>query len=83
METVREDFLHSIRHHVCEYGGDDAALRYTLAGGEQFMLKNKFQKLFEYRFVQRNVRNEPIVADVVKAPFDAAPPAPTAEKHCD
>ena len=74
IEAVTQDFLHPIQRHVCEDRGNDAALRRTLIGGKQFLLKYKscFQKLFQYRFVHGNVLNEPIMADVVKTPFDVA-----------
>ena len=74
VETIREDFLHSVQRHVCENRGNDAALGSTLISGKQFPLKYKtcFQKLFQYRFVHWDVLNEPVMADMVKTPFDVA-----------
>ena len=41
METVREDFLHSIQRHICQDRGNDAALRCTLVGGKQLLLEHE------------------------------------------
>ncbi len=72
VETVREDFLHPVQRHVCEYRRNNAALGSTFISREQFISKNeiRFQELFEYRFVHGDMLNKPIMADVVEASLD-------------
>ena len=74
METVREDFLHSVQRHIGKNRGNDAALGSALVGGEQLTLEYKscFQELLQYRFVHGDMLNEPVMANVVKTPFDVA-----------
>ena len=87
MKPVCKYLLHSVQRHICQNGGNDAALGRTFLGREQLIAeyKSRFQKLPEHRFVHRDMFNQPVVADMVKTAFDVTlhEPADTVEAIFD
>ena len=69
-----QKFLHSVQCHICQNWRYDAALWSAFIRGEQFVLENEssLEKLLEHRFIHRDMLCQPVVADMVKAPFNVA-----------
>ena len=74
MEAAGQKFLHSVQCHICQDWRYDAALWGAFIRGEQFVLEDEssLEELLEHRFIHRDMLCQPVVADMVKAPFNVA-----------
>src|SRR5215472_14654689 len=74
-----EQAFQSVQSRIRQRGTDDPALRCSFRGGEEnvFLQEAGLQPLLEDDFVHRDVRQQPAMANSVKARLDIALEHPT------